>query len=125
MVVCRGCFLVRVWVRCVLRLGGCVSVLGVILGLGVLDVGFSLAGRSVFEHRAVVLGGGRGELLGVLRGLWGGSRWVGWCGGVASAGVGDGGVVFLFAGSGFAVGGYGAWVVGCSPVFAEVYAGVW
>jgi len=38
-------------------------------GLAPIDVGFSLAGRSVFEHRAVVLGSAREELLAGLAGL--------------------------------------------------------
>ncbi|MFF3575266.1 type I polyketide synthase, partial [Nocardia jiangxiensis] len=33
------------------------------------DIGFSLVGRSVFEHRAVVVGGGRDELIRGLTGL--------------------------------------------------------
>jgi len=33
------------------------------------DVGYSLAGRSVFEHRAVVVGGERESLLGGLSAL--------------------------------------------------------
>ena len=32
-------------------------------GLDVADVGWSLAGRSTFEHRAVVVGGDRDRLL--------------------------------------------------------------
>ncbi len=37
--------------------------------LDIADVGWSLAGRSVFDHRAVVLGGDRDALLAGLRGL--------------------------------------------------------
>ena len=49
-------------------------------GLGVLDVGFSLAvGRSVFERRAGVLGGGRGRVVGGFGGVGGGAS-VGGCG---------------------------------------------
>ena len=36
---------------------------------GITDIGFSLAGRSVLEDRAVVLGGGREKLLSGLRAL--------------------------------------------------------
>src|SRR6201999_1357608 len=43
--------------------------IGVREQLGVADVGWSLAGRSSFEHRAVVLGGDREELVAGLAGL--------------------------------------------------------
>ncbi|WP_341720667.1 type I polyketide synthase [Micromonospora sp. FIMYZ51] len=44
-------------------------------GVGVVDVGVSLAvGRAGLESRAVVVGGDVGELVGV----WGGWSWVGW-----------------------------------------------
>ena len=46
---------------------------------GVVDVGLSLAARSVFEHRAVVLGGDRDGLLGGLSSLAEGEK-CGWCG---------------------------------------------
>ena len=68
--------------------------------LEAMDVGFSLAGRAVFEDRAVVLGGGREELLGGLRALEAGEP-SGW----RSAGLerrwpGGTGLVFLFPGQG-------------------------
>ncbi|MGK5638143.1 SDR family NAD(P)-dependent oxidoreductase [Streptomyces sp. URMC 126] len=62
-------------------------------------VGWSLAsGRSSFEHRAVVIGDGRGELLGGLRALAGGEVAAGVVSGVAS-GEADG-PVFVFPGQG-------------------------
>jgi acyl transferase domain-containing protein/thioesterase domain-containing protein/acyl carrier protein len=67
-------------------------------GLGLVDVGFSLAtGRSAFEDRAVVLGGGREELLGGLGALAGGEPGGGVVRGVAGTG---GRVAFLFTGQG-------------------------
>ncbi len=64
------------------------------------DVGFSLVtGRSVFEHRAVVLGGEREQLLGALGALARGGPAMGVVQGVASVG-GVGGLVFLFTGQG-------------------------
>ncbi|WP_036445061.1 ketoacyl-synthetase C-terminal extension domain-containing protein, partial [Mycobacterium kansasii] len=42
-------------------------------GLDVADVGWSLAGRSMFEHRAVVVGGDRDRLLAGLDELSGGA----------------------------------------------------
>ncbi|MFZ0871194.1 MAG: acyltransferase domain-containing protein, partial [Rhodanobacter sp.] len=39
---------------------------------GLLDIGYSLTGRSMFEHRAVVLGSERARLLGSLQALAGG-----------------------------------------------------
>ena len=65
---CRGCF--RAEVAGVAGSGW--AVLDYVEGddgLAPLDVALSLAGRSVFERRAVVLGGGRGELLEGLRAL--------------------------------------------------------
>ncbi|WP_329340040.1 type I polyketide synthase [Streptomyces sp. NBC_00663] len=77
------------------------------------DVGFSLvAGRSVFEHRAVVLDGLPGvealaegrEAVGVVRG---------------SAGGADGRAVFVFPGQGSQWLGMAAELLDSSPVFAE------
>jgi acyl transferase domain-containing protein/acyl carrier protein len=82
-----------------------------------LDVGFSLCGRSVFEHRAVVFGGSVGE---VVRGL--GSLAVGESAGnviVGRAG-GPGEVAFLFPGQGSQWVGMALGLLGCSPVFAEL-----
>ncbi|WP_329340037.1 SDR family NAD(P)-dependent oxidoreductase [Streptomyces sp. NBC_00663] len=82
-------------------------------GLSPVDVGFSLvAGRSVFEHRAVVLDGLPGvealaegrESAGVVRG---------------SAGGADGRAVFVFPGQGSQWLGMAAELLESSPVFAE------
>ncbi len=84
--------------------------------LGAADVGFSLTGRSVFEHRAVVVGGDRGELV---RGL--GRLVVGEpdrnvvCG---RAGI-PGKTVFVFPGQGSQWLGMGVALLDGSPVFAE------
>ena len=70
-VVAVGCCRVVGLVACVGRRSVWARLLGVILGWVLVDVGFSLAGRSGLERRAVVLGGGREELLvglGVLAG---------------------------------------------------------
>ncbi len=87
------------------------------LGLG--DVGFSLAGRSVFEHRAVVLGGDRDRLLGGVGALAGGVSAVGVVEGVADV-EGRGGVVFVFPGQGSQWVGMGVELLDSSPVFAEL-----
>ncbi len=90
-------------------------------GLGLADVGFSLAGRSVFEHRAVVLGCDRNDLLGGLSALkereptadvvWGMARGT-------DRGV-DRGVVFLFPGQGSQWMGMAVELLESSPVFEE------
>ena len=81
------------------------------------DVAFSLvASRSVFEHRAVVVGGGREELTGGLAAVAAGRPAAGVVTGVA----GDGGrVVFVFPGQGGQWVGMGRELAGCCPVFAE------
>ena len=106
------------------RLGACV---GGDPGLGVGDVGFSLAGRSVFGCRAVVLGGGRGELLGALVDGVGGVGGVGGVDGVGGGvfegvvgGVG-GGVAFLFSGQGAQRVGMGRGLYERFPVFRGVF----
>jgi acyl transferase domain-containing protein len=65
--------------------------------VGVGDVGLSLAGRSVFGHRAVILGGERGGLLEGLSALARGDRAPCVIEGVSDAE--DGGTAFVFPGS--------------------------
>ena len=96
------------------RLGGFVEG-GV--GLGVVDVGCSLVGRSVFGDRAVVLGDGREGLLGGLGALAGGESSVGVVRGVA--GGGERGVVFVFPGQGAQWVGMAVELLDSSPVFGE------
>ncbi len=68
-------------------------------GVGVVDVGFSLASRSGFGCRAVVLGGGREEFLGGLEAVVGGESGRGVVGGLAPV-SGVAGLAFLFTGQG-------------------------
>ncbi|MDC2952764.1 acyltransferase domain-containing protein, partial [Streptomyces heilongjiangensis] len=78
--------------------------------LNPVDVGWSLAAtRSHFEHRAVVVGRDRDELLAQLASVVGVEV-------VADAG---GGVVLVFAGQGCQWVGMGRELLGSSPVFAE------
>jgi polyene macrolide polyketide synthase len=65
--------------------------------LGLLDIGYSLAGRSMFEHRAVVLGSERARLLESLRALAGGEAERSVVRGVADD---QGPLAFLFTGQG-------------------------
>ncbi|MFG2224953.1 SDR family NAD(P)-dependent oxidoreductase [Streptomyces sp. NPDC048644] len=83
--------------------------------LSAADVGWSLASsRSVFEHRAVVLGAGRDELLSGLEALASGAEQVpDAVGGVRS------GVVFVFPGQGTQWVGMAAELLAESSVFAE------
>ena len=89
--------------------------------LDVVDVGLSLVGRSVFEHRAVVVGGDRGELLAGLAGLAGGEPGTGVVVGRAQSGGKCG---WLFSGQGSQRVGMGAELYGRFPVFAEVFDAV-
>jgi acyl transferase domain-containing protein/NADPH-dependent curcumin reductase CurA/acyl carrier protein len=94
-------------------------------GLDGVDVGFSLAGRPVFENRAVLLGEDRGELLDGLAGLADRER---------PAGRGEGVIVgeaargsrcaFLFTGQGAQRVGMGAELYSASRVFAEAFDAV-
>ncbi|MFZ0719213.1 acyltransferase domain-containing protein, partial [Mycobacterium sp.] len=83
--------------------------------LGIADVGWSLAGRSTFEHRAVVLGRDRGQLLAGLTELAdetpGGSVITGHA---APAGK----TVFVFPGQGSQWIGMGVELLDSAPVFA-------
>ena len=86
-------------------------------GLDLADVGWSLAGRSVFGHRAVVVGTGREQLAGGLAGLAAGEP-----GGNVVSGVmpvqGAGKVVFVFPGQGAQWDGMGRELIADCPVFA-------
>ncbi|MEU6770352.1 acyltransferase domain-containing protein [Streptomyces sp. NPDC046759] len=83
----------------------------------VADVGWSLvSSRSRFEHRAVVLGRDRDELLGGLASLGDGVE----CAGVVRGVAGDlGGTVFMFPGQGSQWVGMGRQLYGTFPVFAQ------
>ncbi|MFZ1162475.1 type I polyketide synthase [Mycobacterium sp.] len=84
--------------------------------LDAADIGWSLAGRSTFEHRAVVLGRDRGELLAGLGeladGMPGGSVTTGHATPVGKA-------VFVFPGQGSQWIGMGVELLDTAPVFAE------
>ncbi|RKT53861.1 thioester reductase-like protein [Saccharothrix australiensis] len=80
--------------------------------LRVADVGRTLASRSVFEHRAVVVAGDRDGLVSGLRGVAAG----------AGAGVaGAGRVGFLFTGQGAQRPGMGRELYEVFPVFASAF----
>src|SRR5262249_19277573 len=85
--------------------------------LSPVDVGWSLVRtRSVFAHRAVVLGRDRGALLGGVTALADGTPDAGVATGVAvAAGPGP---VFVFPGQGSQWAGMGAGLLDSSPVFA-------
>ncbi|MGH3633734.1 MAG: SDR family NAD(P)-dependent oxidoreductase, partial [Mycobacterium sp.] len=80
------------------------------------DVGFSLAGRSVFAHRAVVLGGDREQLVSGLAGLADGLPGAAVVSGVATP---AGKTVFVFPGQGSQWLGMGVELLDTAPVFAE------
>ncbi|MFF2851893.1 SDR family NAD(P)-dependent oxidoreductase, partial [Streptomyces sp. NPDC058001] len=85
-----------------------------------MNAGFSLAGsRSVLEHRAVVLGQDRDDLVAGLRSLASGAQ----AAGVVS-GVGDvrGRVVFVFPGQGSQWAGMAVELLESSVVFGEAFA---
>ena len=82
------------------------------------DVGLSLTGRSVFEHRAVVIGNEPERMLADLDALAGAQP----AAGVVTARVVPGvqGSVFLFAGQGAQWDGMALELLDTSPVFAEL-----
>ncbi|HEX5851526.1 MAG TPA: SDR family NAD(P)-dependent oxidoreductase, partial [Solirubrobacteraceae bacterium] len=83
-----------------------------------LDVGLSLAGRSAFEQRTVLLGADREELLGGLTGEGTDET----SPGVVFAGVATGGgTAFLFTGQGAQRVGMGAELYRDSPVFRSAF----
>ncbi len=86
--------------------------------LATADVGWSLAGRSVFEHRAVVLGSDRDQLLDGLAQLADGSPGASVFTGHA---VPAGKTVFVFPGQGSQWLGMGAGLHAAYPVFAEAF----
>ncbi|MFF0226968.1 type I polyketide synthase, partial [Streptomyces sp. NPDC004629] len=82
-----------------------------------VDVAWSLLGsREVFDHRLVVVGAGREELLAGLRAAAAGRPAPGVVRGVARSG---GGVVFVFPGQGAQWVGMGRELLAESPVFAR------
>ncbi len=86
--------------------------------LAAADVGWSLAGRSSFEHRAVVLGADRGELLDGLAQLADGSPGAAV---VTGRAVPAGKTVFVFPGQGAQWLGMGMGLHAAYPVFAEAF----
>ena len=85
-------------------------------GLDPVDVGCSLAGRSTFEHRAVVVGGDRAALMAGLAGLAGGCPGAGVVVGRAGS-VGK--TVMVFPGQGAQWVGMGRELLDASPVFDQ------
>src|SRR5271168_3602295 len=84
--------------------------------LDATDVGWSLAGRSRFEHRAVVLGADRPELLSGLAELADGLPGASVISGNAAP---AGKTVFVFPGQGSQWLGMGVELIDTAPVFAE------
>lgn len=85
--------------------------------LDVVDVGYSLVStRSVFDHRAVVVGQTRDELLAGLAGVVAGRPEAGV---VCGVGKPAGKTAFVFAGQGSQWLGMGSELYGAYPVFAE------
>ncbi|MEG8279649.1 type I polyketide synthase [Streptomyces sp. AHA2] len=86
-------------------------------GMDAAAVGWSLAsGRSRFEHRAVVLGSGRDELLSGLNALSRGAECPTVVSGTTAA---PGGVAFVFPGQGSQWAGMGRQLYDAFPVFAQ------
>ena len=84
-----------------------------------VEVGWSLVRtRSVFEHRAVVVGEGRAELVAAVEALAAGESHPGVVHAGVPASVGDVGPVLVFPGQGSQWVGMGAALLDASPVFA-------
>jgi mycoketide-CoA synthase len=88
--------------------------------LDVEDVGLSLVGRPLFEHRAVVLGRGRDELLDGVSSLAAGGMVGDVVEGVSREGSG-GGLVFLFTGQGAQRVGMGHELYERFPLFRDAF----
>jgi malonyl CoA-acyl carrier protein transacylase/NAD(P)-dependent dehydrogenase (short-subunit alcohol dehydrogenase family)/acyl carrier protein len=87
-------------------------------GLDAGDVGWSLAvSRSVLEHRAVITGAGRDELVAGLAAVAAGRD----CPGVVAGMAGGGLTGFVFAGQGSQRAGMGRELYAASPVFAAEF----
>ncbi|MGW7657650.1 type I polyketide synthase, partial [Streptomyces tendae] len=87
--------------------------------LSLVDVGWSLVtARSVFEHRAVVVGDSHAELVAGVEALAGGVSHPGVVRSGAAALTGDVGPVLVFPGQGSQWVGMGAELLEVSPVFA-------
>ncbi|MFE2376601.1 type I polyketide synthase [Streptomyces sp. NPDC059398] len=88
--------------------------------VGPADVAWSLAAtRSVFEHRGVVVGDGRGGLLEGVRSLAVGESSPSVVSGVVRS---TGRTAFVFAGQGAQWAGMGRELLACSPLFAARFA---
>ncbi|EFL28728.1 polyketide synthase [Streptomyces himastatinicus ATCC 53653] len=84
-----------------------------------VDVGWSLIStRSVFEHRAVVAGEGRAELVAAVEALAAGESHPDVVHATAPVPVSDAGPVLVFPGQGSQWAGMGAALLDASPVFA-------
>ncbi|GAA1394571.1 hypothetical protein GCM10009662_05150 [Catellatospora coxensis] len=78
----------------------------------IADVALSLTSRTVFEHRAVVVGGDRDELLPGLRAV---------ADGTAGGAVGKGALALLFTGQGAQRAGMGLGLYEAFPVYAGAF----
>ncbi|SFW75705.1 type I polyketide synthase [Amycolatopsis australiensis] len=84
---------------------------------GPADVSLSLAGRAAFDHRAVVTGAGRSELLAGLAALAAGTK----APGLVTGHAGDGATALLFAGQGGQRAGMGAELYERFPAYADAF----